>query len=630
MKIKWICILVLPVLLLIFGAFRTNERDAYTELYQLQYKKFDDKLKELKTINSSDTLALHEWIAEMRLNLKNLDFWWRYTDPIQYKFINGPLPVEWETEVFEKYEPPYKRIGYGLTLAEQALDEGDHAYALQLLQPVEAAIEHFRPDSMRLFLESADHFAHCNRLYLLNLAAIYTTGFECPDTAKILPELKSMLTSVRSVYEAYNRSFPEKQLSTYYIQQYDDMIQFVQSNKYWSNFNHFEFLSTYVNPLYGINSRWMQEKNFRSKSNMDYALNKKAESIFDKSIYFAQNTKGIFHRVTDAAALNKIEELGKLLFHDPILSGNNERSCASCHKLGEYFADTGFATAERFDHKGRLSRNTPSTINAEYNHLIMQDGRFISLQQQALAVMINPEEMGAKQDEILKMVMSCKTYKKLLNELAQLTPQLNSPDLEHIISALTYYYSKFSRYRSRFDLAIERQAILSIEEIRGFNLFMSKAQCATCHFVPHFNGVKPPYIGSEFEVLGVPDDTGFSLFGKDSGRYVVNPARETMFAFRTGNLKNISRTAPYMHNGVFRTLSEVIEFYNNGGAQGRGLKLENQTLSGEKLGLNKQEIADLVAFLKSLDENIQLEEAPKELPVSSIKKIKIRQVGGVY
>ena len=115
--------------------------------------------------------------------------------------------------------------------------------------------------------------------------------------------------------------------------------------------------------------------------------------------------------------------------------------------------------------------------------------------------------------------------------------------------------------------------IVPPEVRRGFNLFMSKAQCGTCHFVPQFNGVKPPFTGSEFEVIGVPEDTSYRAISKDKGRYNVNPAAEMMNAFRTGSLRNTDRTAPFMHNGIFRTMDEVIDFYDAGGGSGKGMKI---------------------------------------------------------
>src|SRR5690606_2454787 len=105
--------------------------------------------------------------------------------------------------------------------------------------------------------------------------------------------------------------------------------------------------------------------------------------------------------------------------------------------------------------------------------------------------------------------------------------------VEHIASAITLYYSKFSRYYSPFDEAMNEKKPIAADSKHGFNLFMSKAQCATCHFVPQFNGVKPPFVGSEFEVLGVPEDTAYSALSNDMGRHTVHKADEMMHAFRT-------------------------------------------------------------------------------------------------
>ena len=172
------------------------------------------------------------------------------------------------------------------------------------------------------------------------------------------------------------------------------------------------------------------------------------------------------------------------------------------------------------------------------------------------------------------------------------------------------------------------EASLLVKE--GFNVFMSKAQCATCHFVPQFNGVKPPYVNSEFEVLGTPGDKDFGNISSDKGRYGINPAKETLNAFRTGTLRNIQYTKPYMHNGVFDNLDQVIEFYNAGGGVGRGLKVDNQTLSSDSLHLTKEDKKALISFLTSLNENIFFEKPPEMLPVSKNKTLNSRKVGGEY
>jgi cytochrome c peroxidase len=214
--------------------------------------------------------------------------------------------------------------------------------------------------------------------------------------------------------------------------------------------------------------------------------------------------------------------------------------------------------------------------------------------------------MGSDEVEVVKKVLNVPEYKKGFKKLLKYTPQEKEVTLEHLVSAISFFYGKFGNGYAPFDDAMNKKGTVSQDVIKGFNLFMSKAQCATCHFVPQFNGVKPPFIGSEFEVLGTPQDAHYKALSPDKGRYEINPATETMNAFRTGSLRNIEHTKPYMHNGVFKTLDEVVEFYNGGGGAGRGLKVDNQTLSSDSLKLNVNEKQHLIQFMKALSEKVVL------------------------
>lgn len=568
-----------------------------------------------------------------RNDMKGLDFWFRYLEPIVYKKVNGPLPVEWETEVFEKFEKPYKREGAGLTLAALYLDEDniEKDSLLHLVQSSILACDTYAADSITSQLNTHQHFFLCNRLFLLNLAAIYTSGFECPDTTRIIPELLMMLQKTSDTYETFNESFSNTQLTADYLYLYKRTIRFVQSQpSAFSSFDHYTFIKNYVNPLYALNQAFIRQYKVYSKSYVDYSLSKTNTSIFNKGLYNGQNTKGIFLRVDDSASLAEIDHVGKLLFYDPLLSENNLRSCNSCHKATEYFTDTMVNTSLQFNRKDRLLRNSPSLINARFNHLIMLDGKHTSLQEQVQGVMTNPLEMGRNDKEVLKRVLSCEEYKSAFTRLLKLTPQENEITLEHISSAITFYYSKFSNYYAPFDEAMSDNHTLDPAAKNGFNLFMSKAQCATCHFVPQFNGIKPPYVSSEFEVLGVPADKKYTQLSNDKGRYEINNATETMHAIRTGSIRNIAFTKPYMHNGVFSTLDEVIDFYDQGGGVGHGLKVTNQTLSSDSLHLSRKEKSDLLAFMTSLNERVEFERPPVKLPVSSINALNNRKVGGDY
>jgi cytochrome c peroxidase len=584
-----------------------------------------------QSADEKETIALK--INEARLSLKAMDFWLRYLEPVSYKKINGPLPVEWETEVFEKFEAPYKREGAGLTLAALYLEE-ENMHKDTLLKLVQASVkatEVYAADSITGQLSSHHHFYLCNRLFLLNLAAIYTTGFECPDTANILPELNHMLKIVYGIYNAFNQNFPNTALPPNYLELYKSAVGFV--NRHAGNylaFDHFTFVRDYINPLFSLNQKLIRDYGVVSKSYVDYSLNKNSASIFSKDLYRGQNPKGVFLRVYDKEVLAEIEKIGKMLFYDPLLSGNNRRSCASCHDPNQHFTDTLNTTSLQLDGSNRLPRNSPSLINAEYNHLLMLDGKHISLQNQVKDVISNRLEMGATEEEVLKKVMSCKEYKQAFKKFLKHTPQEKEVGIEHIASAVTIYYSKFSHYYAPFDKAMNQAAPLEASARQGFNLFMGKAQCASCHFVPQFNGVKPPYVSSEFEVLGVPADTGFKALSQDPGRYGINPAVETAHAFRTGTLRNAAKTKPYMHNGSFGSMEQVIDFYNAGGGAGRGLEVNNQTLSADSLHLSAADKKHLLAFIQSLNENIEFERPPEKLPESKIKNFNQRKVGGEY
>lgn len=632
-------IIFLSVLTLLF-AFSLNNRNAdneYTETYFDKKGSFDKELTALiKCIENSDLKSsqdINKISAQIRLareKLKVIDFWFRYFEPLSYKKINGPLPVEWE---FEALEPPRKIEGAGLTLAELYLAEDNIVKdtLINLIRSAVRASEIFNANIFKDELKTYHHFFLCNRLYLLNLSAIYTTGFECPDTSGIVPELHKMLSDIRDIYDSFNAGFPETKLSGDYLLKYNNTVSFVnQQSSDFTEFDHFSFIKDYVNPLFKINQELINEYKVASRSISDRTLNNNSSSVFSKDLFRLQNTKGIYKGIKEDSVLKEIERIGKLLFYDPILSGNNKRSCFSCHKSNMYFTDTAVTTSLQFDNLNFLERNTPSLINVVYNQLVMLDGKHLTLQLQAKEVITNPIELGSKEKELIKKVLSCREYSDAFNNFLKYIPHEKNITIDHIASAVVFYFSKFSDYSSPFDEAMNNITTVDEHVKNGFNLFMSKAKCGTCHFVPQFNGVKPPYLSSEFEVIGTPEDSVFSVLSSDPGRYRQNPVKETMNAFRTGSIRNAEHTKPYMHNGVFFSLEQVIDFYNAGGGAGRNLTVTNQTLSSDSLHLTDVEKSDLILFIRSLSEDIMFESLPEYLPKSDEEVLNERIIGGEY
>jgi len=210
-KYKFFGLIALPILILSIMSMKQNDAtEQYFNLYQVQIDDFDaaqqtlvSYIQTLSSVSVTDIEIIQQKISSVRLKMKALDFWLRYLEPVAYKKINGPLPVEWETEVFEKFEKPYKRNGAGLSLAELYLDEPaiNKDSLISLIRQSGEALNVFRADSITSFFQRPDHFFFANRLFLLNLAAIYTTGFECPDSARVIPELCYMLRAVNGIIQ---------------------------------------------------------------------------------------------------------------------------------------------------------------------------------------------------------------------------------------------------------------------------------------------------------------------------------------------------------------------------------------------------------------------------------------------
>ncbi|MES2691397.1 MAG: cytochrome c peroxidase, partial [Bacteroidota bacterium] len=202
-----------------------------------------------------------------------------------------------------------------------------------------------------------------------------------------------------------------------------------------------------------------------------------------------------------------------------------------------------------------------------------------------------------------------KRYKVLFAKAFPSAKKDSLVTVHQVASAISAFERTLSPMNSAFDRYIggDRSA-LSQEQIRGFTIFNGKAQCGTCHFAPLFNGLLPPgYSITELEVLGVTSNTDFDkpMYDLDSGRYRFFPIEYNTRAFKTPTVRNVAKTAPYMHNGSFNTLEQVMDFYNKGGGAGVGLTIRHQTLSSKPLGLTQEEIRSVIAFMNSLTDNIR-------------------------
>ncbi len=275
-------------------------------------------------------------------------------------------------------------------------------------------------------------------------------------------------------------------------------------------------------------------------------------------------------------------ELGKLLFFDKRLSANDTIACASCHMPALAFTDgqpvsTGI-------HRQQGGRSAPTAINRAFSSAQFWDGRAPTLEAQSVGPFINPVEHGfANHDELVAKVRSIAGYYPLFEQAFGPGPITVESIGKAIASFQRTLLSGNSAY-DQFGLGGNEMA-LSANAQNGFRVFVGKGQCLRCHF--GFN-----FTDERFHNLGVDWDSDHI----DVGRYAVTNNPKDLGAFKTPTLREIARTAPYMHNGRFATLRQVIDFYDQGG-------ITNPYLDPviKPLNLTEQEKDDLVEFLHALN-----------------------------
>ncbi|MBC8112307.1 MAG: c-type cytochrome [Verrucomicrobia bacterium] len=275
--------------------------------------------------------------------------------------------------------------------------------------------------------------------------------------------------------------------------------------------------------------------------------------------------------------------LGKKLFFDPILSENHTISCASCHKPQFAFADTARFSQGIYGHL--TTRNTPSSMNVRGRTSLFWDGRVKSLEEQALAPLVHPNEMGLPLAEAVKRLNADVFYQKAFKKLFK-----SGATQENLAIALAEFQRSLETGNSAFDRFIHDNDQKAITESakRGRMIFIEKAKCFDCHFGLDFTG-------DEFMNIGLYNGKELN----DPGRFGIVKDSAYLGSFKVPGLRNIAITAPYMHNGMFKTLREVVDYYDDPNKFVQG-SLNRDELLRKPLGLTVNEKEDLVAFLESL------------------------------
>ncbi len=567
---------------------------------------------ELKNENGT-TDDLKKQYTTMRIAFKKIEFIWAFLDrEFVTQFINGaPLPKVLPNAAELTIVQPK-----GLQRIDEELFE-DEVNRVALLDLITELKSNLPPTKESIGLRDQQFF-DASKLAVVRLAYISSSGFDVPGSLNPFADMQASLSSLAFGFEMYAQAFAgDKKLYDACLKIKNSFLgaqNFIGAETNFETFDRVDFIRNYLNPLFVEVVKFHKLSGYETYyevTNQHLGVNLLAENLINEQLL---DKEFFFAFPADADSANLIS-LGKTLFYDPVLSASISVSCASCHNPKMAFSD---GKTKSITHHGKdtVDRNAPGLLNAVYAEKYFYDLRTENLINQIEHVVISEKEMGTNPIDVGQKLNYSAGYKKLFQNAfgkEAITYQKVALALASYVSVLTDFDTEVDNYM------VGKKEKISQLVYDGMNIFYGKGQCATCHFGPTYAGLVPPfYIESESEVLGVPNnaDKKIAKADTDIGRF-LNMKEQTdfyKFSHKTTTARNVKYTAPYMHNGVFETLEQLVDFYNDGGGNGWGFKLEHQTLASDELNLTDKEKTDLIAFLNALSSYVSKFEQPKSLP----------------
>jgi len=287
--------------------------------------------------------------------------------------------------------------------------------------------------------------------------------------------------------------------------------------------------------------------------------------------------------------------LGKVLFYDPILSQDSTISCASCHSSYAAFTHVDHPTSHGIN-DGIGNRNAPALFNLAWQKKFMWDGAISHLDFQVLAPIANKSEMGSDLKTVLQRVNKNKRYHELIVK-AYKTEQLSG---EQLLKAMAQFLLSLISADSKYDRVRAGKEQFTEQEATGYALFQEN--CASCHTEPFFTN-------HDFAKNDLPIDPNLN----DLGRYEITKNKKDSLHFKVPSLRNIAFTYPYMHDGRFKKLAEVLNHYQTGVSNGDArLPAKNHLTSRDKI--------DIIAFLMCLSDNGFVQNKAFQFPINNFKQ----------
>lgn len=527
-----------------------------------------------------------EQFKKTRLQYKRIEWAVEYFVPETARFMNGPALDEMELEENKFFVPNGFQV-----IEEHIYPEYDFKNKKEIIRELDILLSNTKQveTTFGAITITDDYVLDALQQNVHRILTLGITGFDSPILNSSIPEARQSLSVIPELLLIIQ---PDSKILDDVKQIAAKAKEYCDSNPNFNTFNRVVFITEYLNPLSQKLNLFQKEEKIpaveRNRPLKATAATLFDENAFDVNGFVASNE----YRYSDEKAI-----LGEKLFYDKSLSKDGNRSCASCHNSEKAFTD-GLKTNVSLKGKN-LNRNTPTLTYASFQNAQFWDMRQLDLEKQSVDVIQNEDEMHGSLAAIHSKVSSDSEYIRLFQKAY---PKSDKTEAWQIQNAISSYVRSLNSFDSRFDSYMRgNKNSINAEEIQGMNLFMGKAKCATCHFTPLFNGTVPPnFAKTEHEVVGTPEDASGKRLSKDEGRYIFNQLPQLKGAFKTPTLRNVAVTAPYMHNGAYATLEEVVEFYDLGGGTGLGLSVENQTLPTDKLNLTAAEKKALVAFMKTL------------------------------
>jgi cytochrome c peroxidase len=600
------------------------ESQAIYDQFLIDKARFHQKLQRLAQLVQANAPAdsLRAAFSRSRQDYKRIEWLMEYYQPYLAGRVNGPPVMEVEQdEPGENLTPPT-----GLQVVEPYLfptyDSTQKAEVIRELTALQSYASRLEQGVPANRLTTSDLF-EAMRQELFRLLTWGITGYDAPEIRSGLTEAVVTLQTLRQAFQQYAGPLSQP-LAMEMAQRWEIAIQGLERAPDFARFDRVAFIRDQLYPL----CRTLQQARQSLKIPVASSGRFLSPTVATLSDSGAFRTNYLTNFSVFASTPQKVA-LGRVLFFDPLLSGNNARSCASCHQPERAFTD-GRTKSRAFKGRKSVIRNAPTLLNAGLQNAQFYDSRVAFLEDQAHDVLRNAHEMRTSPEEVVQKLSASSQYKTWFTESFAdgLTAQNARNALACYIRSLTSLNARPDRYLRG------EEVILSADERLGFNLFMGKARCATCHFFPIYNGFTPPhYEKTESEIIGVPrrPKIAHAQLDTDLGKFNTYQKALHRFAFKTPTVRNVALTAPYMHNGAYKTLDDVVEFYNRGGGRGIGVELDGQTLAETPLDLTPVEKKALVAFMQSLTDTTGLTQRPRQLPaIEGNSRLTARRLGGRY